>query len=46
MLKETYAFAEYANEYDAGKAIMELDGRSIKGIRIMAEYAKSKGDLD
>jgi len=31
MMKETYAFAEYGNELDAKKAIIELDGRCFNG---------------
>lgn len=46
MIKETFAFAEYKTEYDASKALMELDGRYIHGIRIIAEYAKSKQNID
>lgn len=42
MMKETYAFAEYASDLDAKKAVIELDGRFVNGHRIMAEPAKAK----
>lgn len=46
MMKETYAFAEYANDLDAKKAVIELDGRFVNGHRIMAEPAKAKSASD
>ncbi|KRX01624.1 hypothetical protein PPERSA_00331 [Pseudocohnilembus persalinus] len=46
MMKDSYAFVEFDRDNDATQALMELDGRQIKGIRIFAEYAKKKSDLD
>lgn len=46
MIKEKYAFAEYATDIEAKKAVMGLDGRFINGQRITAEPAKSKNILD
>lgn len=46
MVKDKYAFAEYATDADAKKAVMGLDGRFFNGVRITAEPAKSKNSTD
>lgn len=42
MMRDKFAFAEYRTSADASKAITELDGKFVRGIRITAEYAKNK----
>jgi len=45
LMKEQYAFVEYANEIEAQTAIKEMDGMFFNGQRIIAEFAKPKGNI-
>ncbi|KRX04339.1 hypothetical protein PPERSA_03579 [Pseudocohnilembus persalinus] len=46
LIKDEFSFIEFANIYDAEKALQELDGTKIKGQRILVQESKPRNQQE